>query len=254
MRIRSIALASVVLAVPLAAAPAAAQSLAELDARMAAYLDEAPWLDDDESFFPRRGDWTLMHRYRDRPASRGVWRFPPGSWVPGTAEGGPFHFSGAIGPAGAQGLYPINAPEVSDWRRVGARYVPVGGPEGVFIDWRREDGRWVISAIGEVGVWDDGIPRGWQVARALRVPFALDPHRATVADDRPWFRDNEPIHYAGRRVVRYGPTRDIPADLLERYGTLDGVPVYAEAGYRGLPDVLYVPVSGGRFQPYQNDT
>jgi hypothetical protein len=67
-----------------------------------------------------------------------------------------------------------------------------------------------------------------------------------------WYINNEPITVNGRRYVRYGLPRVLGVNEVTRSADYMGVPVFAEAGARGTPEVLYVPVRPGcEFQPYQ---
>jgi hypothetical protein len=67
-----------------------------------------------------------------------------------------------------------------------------------------------------------------------------------------WYINNEPITVGGRRYVRYGLPRVLGVSEVTRTADYMGVPVFAEAGALGTPEVLYVPVRPGcEFQPYQ---
>jgi hypothetical protein len=49
-----------------------------------------------------------------------------------------------------------------DWRRVGrARYVPADEPDSsaLFVEWRREGGRWVVSRFGDEAYGVEPLPR-----------------------------------------------------------------------------------------------
>jgi hypothetical protein len=72
------------------------------------------------------------------------------------------------------------------------------------------------------------------------------------APGKPWFEENEPIHADDESLIKYGLPRAIPRELLAPYGVMDGVPVYREIGTRGPPEVIYVAISPGMFQPYQD--
>ncbi len=68
----------------------------------------------------------------------------------------------------------------------------------------------------------------------------------------PWFINNEPVTVMGRRYVRYGLPRVLGINDVSRVADYQGIPVFAEAGMTGTPEVLYVPVRPGcEFQPYQ---
>lgn len=246
---------------PLAAAlPARAQAPdTSLDARMRAFVREIAAEPNTglAAFFPRRGDWTWVQTMRgERGGERvGVWRFPGAETVRAIGAGGPACNSfdvggGEIGPfEGSFGMQTRMHP--LPWRRVrGNRFVPRGASAGspVFVEWRREDGEWVVSAFGDEDVY---FPRvlGWSAG-----PFSRDtslvPEDAAFAP-ADWYT----ITLDGRRYARYGNPRPLEgADRarLLRLGVLHRVSVYVERGTRPeWPDVVYLPVAPGRFQPYE---
>lgn len=219
-------------------------------------------------YFPTRGEWTWMvtTHYRGAPDRVGVWRFPVAQTDSAIESGGPLCDSFHSGDSAMLGT--LIAPGVdmrgSDgWRRVrGTRFVPNGaaGPE-VFVEWRREDGRWVISSFGGEGWYAPPLlgraqARGEVVRDALRSPLRLP-----IADTEPtaagaaWFTGHQPIVVAGHRLNPYGLPRLLgPGDVV-RYGSLDGVGVYVEPRASRDPEVVYVVVNrAGEFQPYQNMT
>ncbi|HEX6038818.1 hypothetical protein, partial [Longimicrobium sp.] len=148
----------------LGAAPAQAQD-ATLAARMRAFAEAAPTAPNDSvaAFFPRRGDWTWVQtwiRTDGRGDARtGTWRFSGVETPRAIGPDGPvcnsFEGAGGAGPfEGRLGMQTV----IHDgpWRRVrGTRFVPPGEPASspVFVEWRREDGAWVVSSFGDVGVW-----------------------------------------------------------------------------------------------------
>jgi hypothetical protein len=70
-----------------------------------------------------------------------------------------------------------------------------------------------------------------------------------------WFINNEAITVMNRRYVRYGLPRVLAVNEVMRSGEYQGIPLFAEAGMTGTPEVLYVPVRPGcEFQPYQLET
>jgi hypothetical protein len=82
-------------------------------------------------------------------------------------------------------------------------------------------------------------------------PFSALPTTGYAAGAT-WYINNEPIRVNGRRYVRYGLPRVLGVSELMRSAEYQGVPVFAEAGAQGTPEVLYVPVRPGcEFQPYQ---
>lgn len=69
-----------------------------------------------------------------------------------------------------------------------------------------------------------------------------------------WYINHEMLPFHGRRLAKYGLVFTIPRDLLRRVGEFRGMPLFAEAGTSGVPDVVYVFVRPGCvFQSYQVD-
>jgi hypothetical protein len=104
-------------------------------------------------FFPRRGEVTYHTRTRGADGVvQGIWRFPAGE-VPAALDGPLWpsfiiQFEGQpIGLVAHQVM--VRGPE---WVRVTpTRFVPLGEDvtSGIFVQWRLEDGRWVIDAFGD---------------------------------------------------------------------------------------------------------
>ena len=149
----------------------------------------------------------------------------------------------------------------SGWRRVSpTRFEPLDpDPEwNVFVDWRREDGRWVVSAIGQEG---EHVPRvlGTSVeeardtlrGRPLRLPMPADARYATATR---WYPAGEPLRLDGPPMLRYGSPRKLEDGSLVYFTTYDGVALYTEP--RELrsswgPTVVYAPLDpSGLFQAY----
>lgn len=69
-----------------------------------------------------------------------------------------------------------------------------------------------------------------------------------------WFRGEEPIRQYGRRYVKYGPQRMVPADALTRGADHRGTPVFLDRKDTERPSALYIPVDPGCvFQPYVDE-
>ena len=158
------------------------------------------------------------------------------------------------------------------WSRSGKRFIPPSGtrrhtwreridsypgppPRGPwwYVEWMREDGRWVISAFAEEGAYRE--PR----APAPRTPHSVAPRArpepgaegVRYAEQAAWYANHEPIVSEGRRYIKYGLPRTIPDSLLERVGYRGDVPVFREAGMRGSHEILYVLISPpGLYQTY----
>jgi hypothetical protein len=237
-------------------APAAAG--APFGARMEAFLREV-----EESpntglgaYFPRRGDWTWVQTLRDDgggPERTGIWRFPAAETQRAIGADGPVCDSfdeggGHSGPwEGRFGMYARH--HEGRWRRVrGNRFVPPGADASSrwFVEWRREDGQWVVSAFG-----DENFLYTPRPAQRPSGPFVRDATPAaedTVFAPADWYT----ITVEGMRHPTYGRPRPIDRAELVRTGHLFGVNVYV---LRGQEDgFLFLPVAPGQYQPYERWT
>lgn len=219
---------------------------------------------DSHAFFPARGDWSWVEttRYPDGTTRVGVRRFPAGETV--AALEGPvcdeLHSADAV-KVGTIAEYAHDGRE--RWRRGGAtRFVPPGRRASfpVFVEWRREDGRWVISSLGGGDEYQPkvlGRDAGASMHGARTTPLQLPlPDTARVAAGADWFEANEPVAVGGHWLMKYGLTRTLrPGDGV-RWGSQRGVGIYVEPGADdATPEVVYLPLDrAGSFQPYQNMT
>jgi len=220
---------------------------------------------DVRGYFPARGGWTWVVTTHVRGAADrvGVWRFPAAQ-TDSAIDTGPlcdsFH-SGDYAVAGTLIWPGVDDRGGGEWRRVrGTRYVPRGAPAGapVFVEWRREDGRWVVSSFGGESWYGPtvlGRPRDEVVRRGYGTPLRLPlPLSEPVAAGAEWFTDNRPILVNGHMLTKYGLPRVLGEADLVRYGSLGGVGVYVEPLASRTPEVVYVVVNRtGEFQPYQNN-
>ncbi|HYJ79621.1 MAG TPA: hypothetical protein VEW03_08485 [Longimicrobiaceae bacterium] len=215
--------------------------------------------DSAAAFFPRHGDWTWMQTLVDPPAVRGVgsWRFPGTETRKAMQPGGPLCNSlawsgGDFGPwEGALVMQVMVHP--GGWRRVTpTRFVPPGASSRspTFVEWRREDDRWVVSALGDEGFhWT---PPPAETIRNLVTRDTMPTGNTALAAGQPWYIGNEMLAFGGRWYLKYGLPRRIAPDQLRRVGSLGTVPVYVEGGAgRHDHSVLYVPVRPGELHPYQ---
>lgn len=128
-----------------------------LERRMEAFLATMRRRSDDSTvhFFPRTGTFTYVRtsHIRGREGVR-PWVFPADQALRAMDYGGPLYHSFSINPH-AQPialLYQQVILREGRWRRVrGNRFVPPGAPASspTFVEWRREDGEWVVSAFGD---------------------------------------------------------------------------------------------------------
>lgn len=258
--LRSIPLLSALLLA--AAAPSPAQQAepratdAALAERMGAFLRlmKEDSRDSMAVFFPRRGDWTWVQTRRDPQTGArigtGVWRFPAAETLRAIGAGGPVCSSfdqpyGEFGPfEGFLGMRVRAQP--TGWRRVdGSRFVPPGESprSSAFVEWRREDGAWVLSAFGDDAVpftEPAGVPRSMIVRDTLPLPAGGD-----FAAEADW------ITFEGYRYVKHGQPRKVDAKDLSRLGRFGRVPVFVPRGHLTAPELLYVPVRPGEYQPYE---
>ncbi|HEV3051793.1 MAG TPA: hypothetical protein VGX50_15915, partial [Longimicrobium sp.] len=188
---------------PVQAAAQKGAAGATLDARMQAFVREIPREPNDAlaAFFPRRGDWTWVQTIRDmergRPPRSGVWRFPAAETVRAIGAEGPaclsFDIGFEVGPyEGRLGMQTLI--HEGPWRRVGgSRFVPPGASDRstVFVEWRREDGEWVVSTIGDEDVY---LPRLLGVlAGGVSRDTSLAPGGAAYAAGQEWYVARKPV-------------------------------------------------------------
>lgn len=253
MRLRLFSLIAILtLATPLGAQ-------AGLEARMQALLDTLAEgsTAGAAAFFPRRGEWAMVTTWRGGPAGvRTRARRFSGAETPRIiGPGGELCDSftrpgGEYGPP--EGVLAMQAMmHRSGWRRVrGSRFVPPGkdASSGSFVEWRREDGAWVVAAFGEE---HRHFPRVLGTPVGMITRDTVPPAGVAYAADAPWFARNEPITFEGFRYIRYGNPRAVLPDTMARIGSLGRIPVYAPAGHTRAPQLLVLPVRPGEFQLYE---
>jgi hypothetical protein len=185
----------------------------------------------------------------------GVWRFPAAETPRVIGMDGPAcpsfdHIRGEFGPfEGKFGMQMMRHP--GPWRRVrGNRFVPPGASDRstVFVEWRREDGEWVVSAFGDEDFHHTRV-LGVE-ANTVSRDTLLAPEGAAYAEGRAWYVDRQTIVMDQRIYLPYGWPRPLSLNDLRRVGVLDRVSVYAERG-ETAGEVLYIPISPGQYQPYQ---
>jgi hypothetical protein len=210
-------------------------------------------------FFPRHGDWAWVHRteYDVGRGITGVWRFRGDEAARVIGRGGvmcgELLYNAEAGSELMEQIF-LDVDQRRAWRRVrGHRFVPPGSGarSPLFVEWRREDGAWVVAAIG--GASHEHLPMpGHEVQTAVRDRVPGQPLAWEYGERSRWYVNAEPFTFAGMRFVKYGIPRVLPRDQLVRIATLGGIPLYADAGSPRTPDLLHMPLNpGGEFQSFQ---
>jgi hypothetical protein len=225
------------------------------EAFLRATMTRAP-NDSVAEFFPRRGDWTWTQVVEGAPPGRGlrVWRFAAPETLRTVLRSGPVceSFRGFLTSHGDDLELRIQA-DGTRWRRVaGNRFVPPGesARSPMFVQWRREDGRWVVSAFGHATSW---YPRVLGYHRGDVVPDTVLPLPSTpvYAAEAPWYVESRTIYFNGRSYTKYGRPRAIADSLsLRRVGHFGLIGVYTDKG-SSFADVIYIPLAPGQYQLYQ---
>lgn len=238
---------------------------AGLRATMTAFLRALPderGQDATRRWFPTSGEWSYTHTMREPGGGTVV-----GRWiVPAAQTSLLFGYEKGTGPTpiddsfevlyhGAQkaGVLIEVVMSTSDrWRLVGGnRFVPPGARASspVFVEWRRENGRWVISAFGDEHACN-ARPIGHAVGDVMRVRGLPQPARPVYAAGEPWFIAGEARSLDGHRYIKLSQPRVIQPGDLEPIGWHGNVRVYVQRGYAARPFVLYVPTAADTYQPY----
>jgi hypothetical protein len=217
--------------------------------------------DSGAAFFPRRGDWTWTQVTQGAPPWHRptVWRFPAPETLRTVLRSDPVckAFSGFLNYLGDELMMRIEA-DGTRWRRVaGNRFVPPGesARSPMFVQWRREDGRWVVSAFGNGTYWRPRV-LGYvrDPGRDHGVPDTLLPLPPTpvYAAETPWYLDSRTIYFDGRSYTKYGLPRAIADSVsLRRVGRFGLIGVYVYGEKRNtVPTLLYIPLAPGQYQLY----
>jgi hypothetical protein len=145
--------------------PVAEARTVPLEERMRAFLEAVRQSDVEGilQYFPRHGEIRYLHTVHERQGARAsTWIFPAAD-AREAIEDGPLWASFVIQPEGQPiGLFKHQMMlRGTDWRRVrGTRFVPPGGDasSGIFVEWRREDSEWVVSAFGDERYFWEPLP------------------------------------------------------------------------------------------------
>ena len=212
--------------------------------------------EDALSFFPREGEWVWVHTL-DLPTGGqavGVWRFRASETERATMGCGPARESFQRSNEGQPPGLAAEANMPGEYWREQARnrFVPPHQKSAlpVFVEWRREGGRWVVSSFGDTApLRQRGVEEEGDVMRRRSGP---EPAKPAYLANAPWYDRNASPSFAGHRYFQYGQPRLLRDDELEQIGWSGDIRVYVENGHLRdpAPAVLYFPVSAGNYQPY----
>lgn len=86
-------------------------------------------------------------------------------------------------------------------------------------------------------------------AALAQVNYAPTPPPDTAANDRSWYRDGDPIPFAGDLYYQTGPTVYFNGNTMVPTGSYDGVTLYADTTLEPY-SMVFVPVGGNLLRPY----
>lgn len=213
-------------------------------------------------FFPRRGAWTWVHTVHGPDGDRvGFWRFEPADMAKALEPCGPLHPSFNLDhhaqPVGRLVQQLGEAGFGSGLRRAGrSRFVvpPSWAGRAAFVEWRREDGRWVISSVGDES-FRGPRPPGREKGMIERDTAAAMSREDAYSTGTSWFDENQTVTFEGHRYIKYGRPRALDRGDLAWIGRIGPVRVYAERGVsEGYEEILYLPTAPGEYQPYETHT
>jgi hypothetical protein len=217
--------------------------------------------DTTRRWFPTSGDWSYTHTIHEPGGGTRV-----GRWiVPAAQTSLLFGYGTGTGPTPIDDSFEVNyegqkvgvlidvVMTTSDrWRLVGRnRFVPPGARTSspVFVEWRRENGRWVISAFGDEHYCHRRLV-GYAVGDVMRVRSPPDPPHPAYAANEPWFINGDVRELDGHRYLKYGQPRELRPGDLEQIGWHGDIRVYVEKGHSAEPFVIYIPTAPETYQPY----
>jgi hypothetical protein len=189
----------------------------------------------------------------------GIWTFPPSITRQVLDRGGPACDSfdppwegGEFGPD--PGLLTARvAYSPRGWRRVrGNRFVPPGEParSPIFVEWRREGERWVISVFGDEPTYLPHLA-GREVSFVEPDTTLPLPTPEAYLTNEPWYVNNQAITFRGHRYVKYGGLRSRGTEQLVRVGHVGRIAVYTTPGQPGDPEWIFFPAGPGLYQTYE---
>jgi len=225
-------------------------------------LPEDRQQDTTRRWFPTSGEWSYTHTIHEPGGGTLV-----GRWiVPAAQTSSLFGFGKGIGPTPIDDSFEVGyeggqkegvllevVMRTSDrWRLVGGnRFVPPGGRASstIFVEWRREGSRWVISAFGDEHVCSPRLV-GYAVGDVMRVRGLPEPAQTVYAAGEPWYINNDARSFDGHRYIKLSQPRELQPSDLEQVGWHGDIRVYVEKGQPIAPEVLYFPTAADTYQPY----
>jgi hypothetical protein len=139
--------------------------LVVLDARAHKFIEELPSMSraDLLDHFPEHGDVTYtLTVHRNGRSTQGTWRLPAKDVGAALLE--PLFSSFFFNPEGqkiGRLIHQVVIREAPWYRVFETRYVPLGegATSPIYLEWRLEHGRWVISAVGDENLDVSHLPR-----------------------------------------------------------------------------------------------
>lgn len=247
-----------VLPVRAEAQPAALR--ARMDAFVTALREQEP-MERIAGFFPRQTAWEFVNTPGSDPRARlSRQRFTPQQTLAAIREGGEVcdSFGGAGGDVGpSEGALVSQAMmKQGRWRYAGReRFVPPGAGvrSPIYVEWLRENGRWVIVRVSEEAHYSPkllGTPAEDVITRDTTAGVGL-PIEQRSALRTGWYQSHWMLSFASSRYVKYGLPRTLPGEHLERFGSIGLVPVFVERGVADPAGNFFILTAPGEYQTYE---
>jgi hypothetical protein len=87
-------------------------------------------------------------------------------------------------------------------------------------------------------------------AGLAQVNIQPTPAPAVTAENEAWYKDGDPIMFAGNLYYRAGPAIHFIANEMVRSAFHEGIPLYSRTTIEPY-SVVFVPMAGGMMQPYE---
>jgi len=90
----------------------------------------------------------------------------------------------------------------------------------------------------------------FSTAASAQVNLQPTPPPTLTAENETWYRNGEPIMFAGNIYYPAGPATHFNGDEMVRSGFYQGIPLYSRTTIEPY-SVVFVPIGGGMMQPYE---